>query len=74
MATRLESAIARVIAEGRVHTYDMGGKRFHTRRRQSHRRLRQPIIEHLDYSQYEGSVRQNERSNRRLGTSGAIGR
>jgi len=26
MATRLESAIARVIAEGRVRTYDMGGK------------------------------------------------
>jgi 3-isopropylmalate dehydrogenase len=25
MATRLESAIARVIAEGRVRTYDMGG-------------------------------------------------
>jgi hypothetical protein len=47
MATRLESAIARVIAEGKVRTYDMsgrrgeGGKRFHTRRRQSHRRLRQ---------------------------------
>src|SRR5207247_1493529 len=26
MATRLESAIARVITEGRVRTYDMGGK------------------------------------------------
>ena len=26
MATRLETAIARVIAEGRVRTYDMGGK------------------------------------------------
>jgi isocitrate/isopropylmalate dehydrogenase len=26
MATRLESAIARVIAEGKVRTYDMGGK------------------------------------------------
>src|SRR6266513_337150 len=26
MATRLEAAIARVIAEGRVRTYDMGGK------------------------------------------------
>ena len=25
-ATRLESAIARVIAEGKVRTYDMGGK------------------------------------------------
>jgi 3-isopropylmalate dehydrogenase len=25
MATRLESAIARVIAEGRVRTYDVGG-------------------------------------------------
>ena len=25
MATRLESAIARVIAEGNVRTYDMGG-------------------------------------------------
>jgi isocitrate/isopropylmalate dehydrogenase len=25
MATRLESAIARVIAEGKVRTYDMGG-------------------------------------------------
>jgi len=25
-ATRLESAIARVIAEGQVRTYDMGGK------------------------------------------------
>jgi isocitrate/isopropylmalate dehydrogenase len=26
MATRLESAIARVIEEGKVRTYDMGGK------------------------------------------------
>jgi len=26
MATRLESAIAHVIAEGKVRTYDMGGK------------------------------------------------
>ncbi len=26
MATRLEAAIARVIAEGKVRTYDMGGK------------------------------------------------
>jgi 3-isopropylmalate dehydrogenase len=26
MATRLETAIARVIAEGKVRTYDMGGK------------------------------------------------
>lgn len=26
MATRLESAIARVIAEGKVRTYDMDGK------------------------------------------------
>ena len=26
MATRLESAIARVIAEGKVRTYDMGGE------------------------------------------------
>jgi isocitrate/isopropylmalate dehydrogenase len=26
MATRLEFAIARVIAEGKVRTYDMGGK------------------------------------------------
>jgi isocitrate/isopropylmalate dehydrogenase len=26
MATRLESAIACVIAEGKVRTYDMGGK------------------------------------------------
>ena len=26
MAARLESAIARVIAEGKVRTYDMGGK------------------------------------------------
>ena len=26
MAMRLEAAIARVIAEGRVRTYDMGGK------------------------------------------------
>jgi isocitrate/isopropylmalate dehydrogenase len=26
MATRLESAIARVISEGKVRTYDMGGK------------------------------------------------
>jgi isocitrate/isopropylmalate dehydrogenase len=26
MATRLESAVARVIAEGKVRTYDMGGK------------------------------------------------
>ena len=26
MATRLESAIARVIADGKVRTYDMGGK------------------------------------------------
>ena len=25
MATRLESAIARVIADGKVRTYDMGG-------------------------------------------------
>jgi isocitrate dehydrogenase (NAD+) len=25
-ATRLEAAIARVIAEGKVRTYDMGGK------------------------------------------------
>ena len=25
MATRLESAIARVIAEGKMRTYDMGG-------------------------------------------------
>jgi len=26
MATRLENAIARVIKEGKVRTYDMGGK------------------------------------------------
>ena len=26
MAKRLESAISRVIAEGKVRTYDMGGK------------------------------------------------
>jgi isocitrate/isopropylmalate dehydrogenase len=26
MATRLEGAVARVIAEGKVRTYDMGGK------------------------------------------------
>ena len=26
MATRLETAIARVIKEGKVRTYDMGGK------------------------------------------------
>jgi 3-isopropylmalate dehydrogenase len=26
MAMRLESAIARIIAEGKVRTYDMGGK------------------------------------------------
>jgi len=26
MATRLENAIARVIAEGKLRTYDMGGK------------------------------------------------
>jgi isocitrate/isopropylmalate dehydrogenase len=26
MATRLETAISRVIAEGKVRTYDMGGK------------------------------------------------
>ena len=26
IATRLETAIARVIAEGKVRTYDMGGK------------------------------------------------
>ena len=26
MATRLETAIARVIAESKVRTYDMGGK------------------------------------------------
>ena len=26
LATRLEAAIARVIKEGKVHTYDMGGK------------------------------------------------
>jgi 3-isopropylmalate dehydrogenase len=26
MATRLENAIARVIEEGKVRTYDMGGK------------------------------------------------
>ncbi|HJY52574.1 MAG TPA: hypothetical protein VKD89_01015, partial [Candidatus Udaeobacter sp.] len=26
MATRLETAIAHVIAEGKVRTYDMGGK------------------------------------------------
>jgi isocitrate dehydrogenase (NAD+) len=26
MAERLETAIARVIAEGKVRTYDMGGK------------------------------------------------
>jgi isocitrate/isopropylmalate dehydrogenase len=26
MATRLETAVARVIAEGKVRTYDMGGK------------------------------------------------
>jgi isocitrate/isopropylmalate dehydrogenase len=26
MATRLEAAIARVIKEGKVRTYDMGGK------------------------------------------------
>ena len=28
MATRLETAIARVIKEGKVRTYDMGGKDF----------------------------------------------
>jgi isocitrate/isopropylmalate dehydrogenase len=27
MATRLEAAIARVIAEGRARTYDMSGRR-----------------------------------------------
>jgi isocitrate/isopropylmalate dehydrogenase len=26
MAARLETAVARVIAEGKVRTYDMGGK------------------------------------------------
>jgi isocitrate/isopropylmalate dehydrogenase len=26
MATRLESATERVIADGKVHTYDIGGK------------------------------------------------
>ena len=26
MATRLETAISRVIADGKVRTYDMGGK------------------------------------------------
>jgi isocitrate/isopropylmalate dehydrogenase len=30
MADRLEAAIARVIAEGKVRTYDMGGKNFHS--------------------------------------------
>jgi len=52
MATRLETAIARVIAEGKVRTYDMSGRRgdtdspwrgrqrFHARRSQSHRGLR----------------------------------
>ena len=43
MATRLESAIARVITEGKVRTYDMGGKAFHARRRQSDRGLRQLV-------------------------------
>jgi isocitrate/isopropylmalate dehydrogenase len=50
MATRLETAIARVIAEGKLRTYNMSGRRgdmdspwrqrFHTRRSQSYRRLR----------------------------------
>jgi len=30
MATRLETAIARVIAEGKVRTYDMSGRRGDT--------------------------------------------
>jgi len=50
--TRLETAVARVIAEGKVRTYDMSGRRGDTdspwrgrqglnaRCRQSHRRLR----------------------------------
>jgi len=49
MATRLETAVARVIAEGRVYTCDMSGRRgdtnspwrgrqkFHTRCSQSNR-------------------------------------
>jgi len=52
MATRLETAVARVIAEGRVYTCDMSGRRgdtnspwrgrqkFHRRRGQGGRRLR----------------------------------
>jgi isocitrate/isopropylmalate dehydrogenase len=36
-ATRLEAAIARVIREGKVRTYDMGGN---ARRRQGHRGVR----------------------------------
>jgi len=56
LATRLEAAIARVIAEGKVRTYDMSGRRgdtdppwrgrqrLHPRRSQSHRRVRQFII------------------------------
>jgi hypothetical protein len=56
MATRLETAIARVIAEGKVRTYDMSGRRGDTdspwrgrqrlnaRCRQSDRRLRQLMV------------------------------
>ena len=40
-ATRLENAIARVIKEGKVRTYDMGGEELDARSRASHRRLRQ---------------------------------
>jgi len=54
-ANRLETAIARVIAEGKVRTYNMSGRRgdtdsswrgrrrFHARRGAGHRRLRQFI-------------------------------
>jgi len=59
MASCLESAIARVIAEGKVRTYDMSGyrgdtdslwrdqQRIHARRGQSRRRLRQ-LIDKID--------------------------
>ena len=46
MATRVRDRIARVIKEGKVHTYDMGGKDTDTRRRQSHRRLRRLMCLH----------------------------
>ena len=59
MATRLESAIARVIAEGKIRIHNMSGRRgdtdspwrerqkFHTRRGQDHRRLRQSLEQEI---------------------------